>query len=342
MFKKYDLVPNGWNCQQFPSQESQHIIDMKNAAAASLNLVKNLYETNIRTVANHYAGHLQLFYQHSPCSYSLARCVYAHMITSGFRPRGHILNRLIDIYCKLSDLVCAHHLFDIIPEPDIVGRTMMIAAYSVASNPELAWEIFSTIALSVRDTDSYNAMITAYSRNEDGHATIELYRDMRRENLWPDNFTFTTTLSALELIADRETHCQQLDCVVVKSGTESATSVVNALISVYVKCASSPLASSSPLMAAARKLFDGMLVKDELSWTTIITGYIRNDDLYVARQIFDGMDEKLVAAWNTMISGYVHNGFVPEALELFRRMHLSGIKHDEFMYSGVLSACANA
>ncbi|KAL6959666.1 Pentatricopeptide repeat-containing protein [Sarracenia purpurea var. burkii] len=315
---------------------------MKNAAAASLNLVQNLHETDIRTVANRYAGHLQLCYQQSPCSYSLARCVHAHMITSGFRPRGHILNRLIDIYCKLSDLVCAHQLFDRIPEPDIVARTTMIAAYSAAGNPELAWEIFSRTPLNVRDTVSYNAMITAYSRNEDGHAAIGLYRDMMRENFRPDNFTFTTILSALALIADRETHCQQLHCAVVKSGTESATSVVNALISVYVKCASSPLASSSSLMAAARKLFDRMLVKDELSWTTIITGYMRNDDLGAARQIFDGMDEKLVAAWNAMISGYVHNGFVPEALELFRRMHSSGIKHDEFTYSGVLSACANA
>ncbi|KAL6959664.1 hypothetical protein U1Q18_039818 [Sarracenia purpurea var. burkii] len=147
-------------------------------------------------------------------------------------------------------------------------------------------------------------MITNYSHNEDGHVAIELYRDMRRENFRPDNFTFTTTLSAFALIADQETHYQQLHCAVVKLGMESTTSVVNALISIYVKCASSPLASSSSLMVAARKLFDGMLVKDELSWTTILTDYIRNnDDLYVAHQIFDGMDEKMVVAWNATISG---------------------------------------
>ncbi|KAL6995770.1 hypothetical protein U1Q18_005906 [Sarracenia purpurea var. burkii] len=187
------------------------------------------------------------------------------MITSGFRPRDLILNRLIDIYCKLSDLVYAHHLFDKIPEPDIVARMMMIVVHSAAGNPELAWEIFSKTPLSVRDTVPYNAMITAYSRNEDGHAAIELFRDMRREDFRPYNFTFTTLLSTLALIAGQDTHCQQLHCAVVKSGTESATSVVNALISVYVKCASSPLASSSSMMTVARKLFDGMLAKDELS-----------------------------------------------------------------------------
>ncbi|CAL5384824.1 unnamed protein product [Camellia sinensis] len=328
-----------------PSSSSVLTTNMKNAAAAastSINLIKSLRESDIRSVANCYAAQLQLCCPHSSTSYSLARCVHAHMITSGFRPRGHILNRLIDIYCKSSYLVYAHHLFDKIPEPDIVARTTMIAAYSAAGNPELAREIFRRTPLSVRDTVCYNAMITSYSHNNDGHAAMELFRDMKRDDFEPDNYTFTSILAALALIADQETHCQQLHCAVAKSGTGLVTSVVNALISVYVKCASSPLASSSLLMAAAKKLFDEMRVRDELSWTTIITGYVRNGDLDAARQVFDGMNEKLVVAWNAMISGYVHNSFVPEALEMFRKMHLSGIKHDEFTYTSVLSACANA
>ncbi|XP_057469560.1 pentatricopeptide repeat-containing protein At1g25360 [Actinidia eriantha] len=315
---------------------------MKNAVSTSLNPIKNLREADFRTVANHYAAQLQLCCPQSLYSYSLARRVHAHMITSGFRPRGHILNRLIDIYCKSSDLVYAHHLFDRIPQPDIVARTTMIAAYSSDGKPRLAWGIFSGTPLSVRDTVCYNAMITGFSHGDDGHAALGLFRDMRQEGFKPDNFTFTSVLGALALIADRETHCQQLHCAVAKSGTGFVTSVVNALISVYVKCASSPLVSSTSLMAAARKLFDEMHVRDELTWTTMITGYVRNGDLDSARQVFDGMNDKLEVAWNAMISGFVHHGFVPEALEMFRKMHLSGIKLDEFTYSSILSACANA
>ncbi|KAG5558214.1 hypothetical protein RHGRI_008218 [Rhododendron griersonianum] len=307
---------------------------MKNAASKSIN------PCDIRAVANFYTNQLQLCCPHSPTSYPHARRVHAHMTTSGFKPRGHILNRLIDVYCKSSHLVSAHQLFDKIPLPDIVARTTMLAAYSASRKSDVALEIFNMTPLRMRDTVFYNAMITAHCHDDDGHAAIELFRDMRREGFPPDNFTFTSVLSALALVADRETHCQQLHCAVVRSGTGLVTSVVNALISVYVKCASSPLVSLSSLMSAARKLFDEMPVRDELTWTTIITGYVRNGDLDTARRVFEGMEEKLAVAWNAMISGYVHNGFVSEALEMFRRMNLSGIKLDEFTYTSVLSACA--
>ncbi|CBI19832.3 unnamed protein product, partial [Vitis vinifera] len=297
---------------------------------------------NVRRLANQYAAQLQQCCPHNPMSYSIARTVHAHMIASGFKPRGYILNRLIDVYCKSSDLVSAHHLFDEIRQPDIVARTTLIAAHSSAGNSNLAREIFFATPLGIRDTVCYNAMITGYSHNNDGFGAIELFRDLLRNGFRPDNFTFTSVLGALALIVEDEKQCQQIHCAVVKSGSGFVTSVLNALLSVFVKCASSPLVSSSSLMAAARKLFDEMTERDELSWTTMIAGYVRNGELDAARQFLDGMTEKLVVAWNAMISGYVHHGFFLEALEMFRKMYLLGIQWDEFTYTSVLSACANA
>jgi len=43
-----------------------------------------------------------------------------------------------------------------------------------------------------------------------------------------------------------------------------------------------------------------------------------------------------------MISGYVHSGMAVEAFELFRRMVLERVPLDEFTFTSVLSACANA
>lgn len=297
---------------------------------------------DVRALANRYAAHLQLCCRQNPMSYSLARTVHAHMLAAGFRPRGHILNRLIDIYCKSSNLTYARKLFDKISEPDIVARTTLVSAYSAIGDLKMAREVFGGIPLSMRDTVCYNAMITAYSHNNDGHAAVKLFCDMGRDSFRPDDFTFTSVLSAMALIADDEKQCQQLHCAVVKSGTGLVTSVLNALISVYVKCALSPLVSSSALMGAARRVFDEMPERDELSWTTIITGYVRIHDLDAARKFLDGMAEKLVVAWNAMISGYVHHGLFQEALQMFRKMHLMGIEEDEFTYTSVISACANA
>ncbi|KAI5660866.1 hypothetical protein M9H77_20189 [Catharanthus roseus] len=311
-------------------------------SAATAVSAENICYSDVRSVANRVAAQLQLCCPHSSTSYPLARVIHARIITSGFRPRAHILNRLIDIYCKSSHFTYAKQLFDGIPQPDVIARTTLIAAYSASGNPKLAREVFDKTPLNIRDTVFYNAMITCYSHNNDGHSAIKLFNDMKRKGLFPDNFTYTTVLAASSLIADHENHCKQLHAVVAKSGTETVTSVMNALVSLYVKCASSPMASSALLMDSARKLFDEMTVKDELSWTTIIAGFVRNNNLDAAREVFNKMDEKLVVAWNAMISGYVHKGLISEALEMFRMMSLQGIKQDEFTYTSVLSACAEA
>ncbi|CAN0838982.1 Pentatricopeptide repeat-containing protein At1g25360 [Linum grandiflorum] len=303
------------------------------------------FPNNVGAMANLYASFLQqLCYPHQTLlSYSLARTVHAHAIASGFNLRGPILNRLIDVYCKSRRLQYARRLFDEIPQPDIVARTTMIAAYSASGSMSLARSVFSATPLRMRDSVFYNAMITAHSRNNDGSAGIQLFCEMQREGFRPDNFTFTSVIAALALVAESEKHCQMLHCVVVKSGTGFVTSVLNALVSAYVKVALSPLERSpSSVMCSARMLFEEMPVKDELSWTTMITGYVKNDNLDEARELFDGMTEKLLVAWNAMISGYVHRGLLHEAFRLFKKMYLSGVQFDEFTYTSIISACANA
>ncbi|VFQ61478.1 unnamed protein product [Cuscuta campestris] len=295
-------------------------------------------------IASRFTAQLQLCTAniHSPATSSHVRTIHAHMITSGFKPHGYILYRLIDLYCKSSNLSYARQVFDKIPQPDVFARTTMIAAYSASGDLKMASHVFRNAPLSIRDTVIYNSMITGYSHHNDGHAAINLFSDMKRKNFKPDQYTYTSVLAALALIAECELDCQQFHCAVIKSGTGTVTSVVNALMSVYVRCTFSPLASSVLLMDSAKKLFDELPKRDELSWTTIIVGFIKNDNVDAARKVFDGMDEKLLVAWNAMISGYVHKGFVSEALELFRQMYLLGIRYDEFTYTNVISACADA
>lgn len=122
----------------------------------------------------------------------------------------------------------------------------------------------------------------------------------------------------------------------MKSGTGHAISVSNALIALHFKC------DSPETAAIARELFDIMIERDELTWTTVVVGYVRRGDINEARQVFDKMAGRFDVVWNAMISGYVHWGLFSEALEMFRRMNSIGIPLDEFTYTSVLSACANA
>ncbi|XP_071716805.1 pentatricopeptide repeat-containing protein At1g25360 [Rutidosis leptorrhynchoides] len=294
----------------------------------------------VRALASFYATQLNICFKHVSTT-TPVQMIHAHMIATGFRPRSHILNRLMDLYCKSSNIVYARKLFDEIPEPDIVATTTFITAYSASKDLKTARQLFNRTRINIRDTVCYNAMITGCAHNNDGNASFELFCEMKRYNFRPDNYTYTSLLSGLSLIADYEVYCQQLHCEIVKSGTGFVTSVVNALISLYVRCATSPFVTASSLMSAARKLFDELAFKDERSWTTIINGYIKNDDLDGASEVFDSMtDKKLVVVWNGMISGYAQKGLVSKALEMSKKMHSLGIKFDEFTYTSIFGACA--
>ncbi|KAH0916066.1 hypothetical protein HID58_030512 [Brassica napus] len=256
----------------------------------------------IRTIANRYAANLTLCFPLRRTSLQLARAIHANFITFGFQPRAHILNRLIDVYSKSSELRYARHLFDEIPEPDKIARTTMVSGYSASGDIALAQNIFEETPLSMRDTIMYNAMITGFTHSHDGCSAVSMFREMKREGFRPDNFTFASVLAGLAHVVEEEKECVQFHAAAVKSGAGSITSVMNALVSLYSKC---------DLLNSARRVFDEITEKDERSWTSMMTGYVKN-------------------------------GLHREALEMVRRMVSNGIELDAFTYPSVIRACATS
>ncbi|KAG1366894.1 putative Pentatricopeptide repeat-containing protein [Cocos nucifera] len=301
---------------------------------------------DVHKLANRFAAHLQLLAAALPKAAAAdaihplllrLRALHAHILSSGFKPRAHILNRLVDLYAKAGDLPSARHVFDAAAPAEAVAATSLVNAYAAAGRLPLSRRLFDCIPLLARDTVIYNAMISSYARAGDGPLALAIFRDMLRDDFRPDSYTFTGVLSAAAAISGLELdHCWQLHCAVVKSGTEHVIPVSNALIALYFKC-------DSPLTAViARELFDRMVERDELTWTTMVVGYVRRGDINEACQAFDKMEGRFDVVWNAMISGYVHYGRFSEAFEMFRRMNSIGVPLDEFTYTSVLSACVNA
>lgn len=70
----------------------------------------------------------------------------------------------------------------------------------------------------------------------------------------------------------------------------------------------------------ARRIFDRMPVRDEVSWNTMISGYAQDGKLTEARRLFDESPVRDVFTWTAMVSGYVQNGKVDEARRVFDEM----------------------
>ncbi|XWS57138.1 hypothetical protein CRYUN_Cryun09bG0146800 [Craigia yunnanensis] len=85
-----------------------------------------------------------------------------------------------------------------------------------------------------------------------------------------------------------------------------------AVISGYIKLG---------LIEEARKLFDRVdSKKNVVTWTAMLSGYMRSNRILDAERLFEVMPVKNVVSWNTMVGGYVQNGMVDKAFELFDGM----------------------
>ncbi|KAF6138490.1 hypothetical protein GIB67_022524 [Kingdonia uniflora] len=102
------------------------------------------------------------------------------------------------------------------------------------------------------------------------------------------------------------------------------------LISGYVKCG---------FIKDARDLFDEPHAKkDVVTWTALINGYVRLKQIAEAEKLFDRMPERNVVTWNTMVSGYAHNGRMEKAFELFGRMP----ERNVFSWNTIITALAQS
>ncbi|KDP37157.1 hypothetical protein JCGZ_06213 [Jatropha curcas] len=159
-----------------------------------------------------------------------------------------------------------------------------------------AWNVFGRMG--ERDLFSWNVLVGGYAKAGFFDEALCLYHRMLWVGIKPDIYTFPCVLrscgGAHDFVRGREIHGH-----VIRFGFEADVSVVNALITMYVKCSQ---------VGLARLVFDKMSQRDRISW-------------------------------NAMISGYFQNGECIEGLKLFLQMLALPIDPDLMTMTSVISAC---
>ncbi|GJU83661.1 pentatricopeptide repeat-containing protein [Tanacetum coccineum] len=75
--------------------------------------------------------------------------------------------------------------------------------------------------------------------------------------------------------------------------------------------------------------------------TKLVTMYAKFGDMGNARKVFDEMRHRNLVTWTRLVSGYVRNGCGEEGLRVFVKMRREGVKGNEFTYGSVVTACAS-
>ncbi|KAJ7531184.1 hypothetical protein O6H91_14G035500 [Diphasiastrum complanatum] len=151
-----------------------------------------------------------------------------------------------------------------------------------------------------RDVVSWNAIIAACSRNNAGGQALELFVRMLEDGLAPTKVTFLNLLDACISISSLE-HGKLMHACISGCGLASDLALANALINMYGKCGSPE---------HARFVFEKMLERDVVSWTS-------------------------------MISVCAQHGLHKEAIKLFEEMQTKGVKPNRVTVLSVLGACAS-
>ncbi|XP_039135807.1 pentatricopeptide repeat-containing protein At3g03580 [Dioscorea cayenensis subsp. rotundata] len=122
----------------------------------------------------------------------------------------------------------------------------------------------------------WNSLIRAHTHNSEFSEALRYYLTMKDANLVPDAFTFPSVLSACSGVGDLDM-ARALHGRVLEAGFESDLYIANSLIGMYTRFG---------CLVDAQKVFDGMRMRDLVSWNCLISGYSANGEWEKAVEVY--------------------------------------------------------
>ena len=178
----------------------------------------------------------------------------------------------------------------------LLGNTL-VAMYSKCGAFDKAQEVFDLIP--IRNVVTWNALISGYVQRGHGNEALICFKRMETARIMPDMVTYVCILKACGIIG--------------------------------------ALDIGEEIHARIRK--QGLLKKNVGLGNTLVDMYSKCGVLHKAREVFDLLPVRDVVSWTTLIAGYVQHGLGNGALDCFRKMQGEGIFPTGVTYALILRAC---
>ncbi|KAL1569538.1 pentatricopeptide repeat-containing protein-like protein [Salvia divinorum] len=235
-------------------------------------------------------------------------------------------------FCSTMEELKQHHAqiikLGLSSDNDAMGRVIKFCAVSQPGDLRYALKLFAS--LPQPDAFIYNTMYRGYLQSQLHTHCISLYSHMLENSVTPNNYSFPPVIRACSDCGGATEGGKQVHAHMIKFGFFQDSYCQNNLIRMYARFKE---------LEEARRVFDGMERKDDVSWTTMISGYSQWGCLDEALHIFEMMDVKNSAAWNAVIAAHVQNNRFHDAFKLFGRMIEENMEMDSFVAASMLAAC---
>ena len=208
-------------------------------------------------------------------------------------------NTILDGYVKAGEMNKAFELFEKMPDRNVVSWSTVVSGYCKAGDMDMARMLFDKMP--IKNIVPWTIIISGYAEKGMTKEAISLYDKMEEAGLRPDDGAVISILAACAesglLGLGEKVHAS-----IKRTKFKCRTSVSNALVDMYAKCA-------------------------------------RLDKAY---SVFDGMARRDAVSWNAMLQGLAMHGHGEKALQLFSRMNEEGFAPDKVSFISILCACSHA
>ncbi|KAL3503036.1 hypothetical protein ACH5RR_037485 [Cinchona calisaya] len=201
----------------------------------------------------------------------------------------------------------AESVFESMPTKSVVSYTAMLTAYAQNCQLKKARQLFDEMPQ--RSVASWNAMITAYIRSKVGiFEGFRLFLKMPERN----EVSYAAMITGF-VNSGRINEAERLYGDTPVNLRDPACS--NVLINGYLKMGR---------LDEATQIFDRMVEKDVVTWSSMVDGNCKNGRIGEARELFDVVKERNEVTWSAMINGYMKLGHFTDGFGLFSEMRREG------------------
>ncbi|KAJ6774123.1 hypothetical protein OIU79_017537 [Salix purpurea] len=204
-----------------------------------------------------------------------------------------------------------------------VGSSL-ISMYAKCGKMEAAKKVFNTV--DEQNVVLWNAMLGGYVQNGHAYEVIELFFNMKSCGFYPDDFTYSSILSACACLKYLDLG-RQLHSFIIKNKFASNLFVGNALVDMYAK---------SGALEDARQQFELIRNRDNVSWNVIIVGYVQEEDEVEAFHLFQRMNKLGILPDEVSLASILSACASVRGLEQGKQVHCLSVKsgQETKLYSG--------